>query len=589
MADEPQVIRGIDWKSTLPFTQIFKSFRVAIHPSKIILALLALLSIYVVGRILDGIWPARHSAVPMELRIYEDTRDSEQPREAFRRQRQAIRADIEAAHAQRLAVVGQPEGSLRDITRHIRQQRDEAVAAANMLVEEGPDTPAAELSRRRAVRHAHEVASARLEEARQIRGEGLFITFYQYQVAQVYTVLHGVVTLNWTGPGSVMQGLVRFFFYGPAWAITHHPVYFIIFGLLFLCIWSIFGGAISRIAAVHVARDEKISIRQALRFSTAKFLSFLSAPIIPLLIVLVVGLIVAIGGLLGNIPYIGPPIIGALFFLALAAGFIMTLVLLGLVGGFNLMYPTIAVEGSDSFDAISRSFSYLYARPWRLAFYTIIALIYGAITYLFVRFFIALLLLLTHLFAGWFIFADAQSGAPLWETMWPMSADRLSYAPLYDQLRWDGDLGAFLIAFWVYLVIGLLGAYAISFYFSANTIIYYLMRNEVDATEMDDVYLEQTEEDFGDATGTGTMPPGTVGVAPAGTTPVETTPAVPPASGVATVVPPVSTEPGTEVRPPGEPITPSQPEMPPPAPPQGSSESPEVGRSPDDREPPPAT
>ena len=37
----------------------------------------------------------------------------------------------------------------------------------------------------------------------------------------------------------------------------------------------------------------------------------------------------------------------------------------GTVGGFGLMYPTVAVEGSDSFDAISRSFSYVFARPWR--------------------------------------------------------------------------------------------------------------------------------------------------------------------------------------------------------------------------------
>ena len=39
----------------------------------------------------------------------------------------------------------------------------------------------------------------------------------------------------------------------------------------------------------------------------------------------------------------------------------------------------------------------------------------------------------------------------------------------------------------------------ISFYFSANTIIYYLMRREVDATEMDDVYVEETEDDFTEA------------------------------------------------------------------------------------------
>ena len=59
-----------------------------------------------------------------------------------------------------------------------------------------------------------------------------------------------------------------------------------------------------------------------------------------------------------------------------------------------------------------------------------------------------------------------------------------------------GSLGAFLIAFWNYLAISMLGAFAISFYFSVNTIIYYLMRREVDATELDDVYLEQPDEDF---------------------------------------------------------------------------------------------
>src|SRR5208337_932360 len=62
-----------------------------------------------------------------------------------------------------------------------------------------------------------------------------------------------------------------------------------------------------------------------------------------------------------------------------------------------------------------------------------------------------------------------------------------------------GDsLGSFLVSVWVYLVIALLGAYVVSFYFSANTIIYYLMRREVDATELDDVYLEQPDDEFAD-------------------------------------------------------------------------------------------
>src|SRR4051794_25913034 len=209
--------------------------------------------------------------------------------------------------------------------------------------------------------------------------------------------------------------------------MTHHWIFFTIFFLFFLCVWSIFGGAIARIAAVHVARDEKISIRQALRFSTGKFLSFISAPIIPLLIVGAVALVVAVGGLIVNIPAIGPIIVGALLFLALAAGFVMALVLLGLAGGFNLMYPTIAVEGSDSFDAISRSFSYLYGRPWRLGFYTAVAVAYGAITYLFARLFIYLMLGMAHHFAGMAVFTDAASGQPLWEALWPGTHERLAY------------------------------------------------------------------------------------------------------------------------------------------------------------------
>ena len=56
--------------------------------------------------------------------------------------------------------------------------------------------------------------------------------------------------------------------------------------------------SISRIAAVHVAREEKVSIRSALKFSFNKFLSFLFAPIIPLMIILVVGIVLAIGSLL---------------------------------------------------------------------------------------------------------------------------------------------------------------------------------------------------------------------------------------------------------------------------------------------------
>src|SRR5258706_5794588 len=64
MADESHVIRGINWRETFPFTQIFRAFRVAIHPTKLILALVALLALYAGGRILDTMWPVQSRAVP---------------------------------------------------------------------------------------------------------------------------------------------------------------------------------------------------------------------------------------------------------------------------------------------------------------------------------------------------------------------------------------------------------------------------------------------------------------------------------------------------------------------------------------------
>jgi hypothetical protein len=257
-----------------------------------------------------------------------------------------------------------------------------------------------------------------------------------------------------------------------------------------------------------VARDEKISIRQALRFSSGKFLSFVFAPVIPVAIVVVVGLVVSLGGLLLYVPFIGEILVGVFYFLAIAAGFVMTLVALGTAGGLNLMYPTIAVEGSDSFDAISRSFSYVYARPWRMLWYTVVAIIYGAFTFLFVRVFIWLTLAFTHKAVGFLVTRTTDGEHALWTALWPGSGVwHLPYHVDYISLSFGQKVAAFLIALWVFLVIAFLGAYLVSYYFSSSTVIYYLMRREVDATELDDVYVEQSDDDFAEpAPATSAMP-----------------------------------------------------------------------------------
>ncbi|HRK31849.1 MAG TPA: hypothetical protein PLD59_12285 [Tepidisphaeraceae bacterium] len=541
MPDNPVTVRGIDYKSVFPFTLIFRSFRVAVHPSKLILAVLAMILIYFSGSILDAIWPSR--AVPGEIAIYAASRGERNAGRLYHERVGEARREAQAEYERMLVATGKSKEQARfgDIKWTIIHNRDKDVKAARERYENvrksadealanAPEDKkseartardealaAAEQAANRAVTVAYSEASDQYKEARAARGAGLFETFVGQQVGLLNNLIAAVRDWRWIGREGVIDICVRFFTVGPVWAIRHHPIFFSLFFLAFLSIWSVFGGAIARIAAVHLAREEKISIRQALRFSTSKFLSFFSAPIIPLFIVLGLGLVVAVGGLITNIPFLGPIVVGALFFLALAAGFVMALVILGLGGGFNLMYPTIAVEGSDSFDAISRSFSYLYARPWRLAFYSAVAIVYGALCYMFIRYFLDLLLMLAHFFAGMLVFGTANNNDPLWNVIWPgpTITGRLSYSVDFFALGAGQSLGAFFIWCWVHLLAALLGGFAISFFFVASTSIYYLMRKEVDATELDDVYLEQSEEDFGETLPAASVPDATAPAPPA--------------------------------------------------------------------------
>src|SRR5579872_6047527 len=63
-----------------------------------------------------------------------------------------------------------------------------------------------------------------------------------------------------------------------------------------LVVWSIFGGAICRIAALQFARDQQIGMRRALLFSLTRFFGYLSAPLMPLVGVGILWILCVIGG-----------------------------------------------------------------------------------------------------------------------------------------------------------------------------------------------------------------------------------------------------------------------------------------------------
>ncbi len=434
-------------------------------------------------------------------------------------------------------LLSQASRTFQDELKNIDDVLDAAPDAARERIEEIEDDEDRQEAREQLSEHLalaqRAIAVRRLEfrgRVQQIRGVGIFSSFLDWQADCVSKAIAAVRYRNITGGlaqyrqtrdardfGPMTLGPTQgtqdtpvppddmgFLYYvllmwqGVAWLYSEHWVFALLLSLLTMAVVALFGGAVNRIAALHFARDERLSITQSLRFSCSKFFSFFTAPLIPLAVIVVLGLLLAVGGLFINIPVVGEILGGLLFVLPLVGGFVIAFLLVGLLAGAPLMYPTIAVEGSDSFDAISRSFSYIFNRPWRAIFYGLVALVYGVLTYLFVRLFAYLLLLVTHAFVGLGVFASAPSLHPRadkLDVLWT----RPTFDSLFGSFNWAAmsgaqQIGAFLIGVWVFLVAAVVAAYLLTFAASSTTVIYFLLRRKVDATDLDDVYVEEPED-----------------------------------------------------------------------------------------------
>lgn len=244
-------------------------------------------------------------------------------------------------------------------------------------------------------------------------------------------------------------------------------------GLTAAAIWAFFGAAICRTAAVRLAADEQVGVAAALRFACRKWISYFFAPLVPIGIALVAACVVlALGWLMQTNP--GLLLAGFLWPLVLVAGFLMALLLLLALCGWPLMWPAISAEGTDTFDALSRSFGYVLQRPLRYLFYIVVAAVVGWLGWILVRNFAAGMIWMGYWAAGWGCGNDQ------------INAIRFGS----DELSGVGQFGAGMIRFFAGCVKLLAVGYLFSYFWTASTAIYFLLRRDVDATELDEVFLD---------------------------------------------------------------------------------------------------
>ena len=257
-----------------------------------------------------------------------------------------------------------------------------------------------------------------------------------------------------------------------------------------LAVWSLFGGAIARIAAVEFARDERPSLLAAIKFAGRRFLSLFSAPLLPMCGVLFVWTLCALGGLAGRIPTVGPWIVALFWGLALLAALLLVAVVVATVAGWPLMVAGIATEGSDAFDGFSRSFSYLYGRPWRLVGLAACAVLLGLLAV-----------------AVFDTVAVGVAAAAAHTVATGMGGEHLSGLLHGAEPGYFRDLGwfnvratrgngpaAIVAGFWLTVLAMVAVGFAASYFWSAATVVYFLLRKADDGTHLDEVFMGEADE-----------------------------------------------------------------------------------------------
>lgn len=379
-------LEGVDFSTAFPTLRLFDSFRMALQPTKLLLALLMLILVYFGGRIFEFIWGPQTPDVGAVYWIFE---------EVLRRE----------------------------------------LAAFSLLVSSAAN-------------------------------------------------LHlGLGTIASDRPQGVVGALYLMIVVAPSWLWKTHPWFFVVMVIDAAVIKLVLGGAIARLATVQACLGRNASLGETARFTWSMAFWLIVAPLIPLFVAGVVWLVLAVGGgVLFNVP--GLNVVGGVVFgVMLFAGLVGACLLLFTALGAGLLPSALAVEGTDAFDAVSRIFAFLLYRPMRFFFLTAVMLVYGALTYILVG--------LVVFLAMWF----TRAAAGVWssELHQYMPAPELSEFPNgadVSELGATGKATAWLVGAWTKLLFGVSVAYATSYFFTAQTWVYLLLRKAVDESAFDECYVE---------------------------------------------------------------------------------------------------
>ena len=323
------------------------------------------------------------------------------------------------------------------------------------------------------------------------------------RVSQVVS-LHESTTLGLEGDDMTGGFAVARYFFEPLYALIDVPsehglvafAYLTWGSIGSLAIWSWVGGAISRITLLRLGRDEYVGLKEAARFATRRFPALVTSALYPLAVLIPLALA---GGLFGFVMRadLGAAAVACVWGLGLIAALVAAVALLGVWFGWPLMIATVAAEGTDSLDGLSRGFAYSFQRPVHYAFYALVSLglSIGGI-------WLATLLatLVTDLTwwsvswgAGGARIAVLRSATEATDAAWEPEAGTAESENREASGKSSAEtLARHAFAAWERVVATILSGFRFALFWALYAGIYLLLRHQVDETEFDELYLEQT-------------------------------------------------------------------------------------------------
>lgn len=247
---------------------------------------------------------------------------------------------------------------------------------------------------------------------------------------------------------------------------------FLFYSLWYIATFAIFGGAISRIAAMEFSVNDRCGLKSALGHSLRKFISYFLSPIFPMIGVTMLMLILLVFGLIN---WLGPwaaVITGIFGFLAVLVALGIGMLLVPFILGWPLMWGAISTECSDHFDALSRCYAYVTQRPFHYLLYLIVAFVGGS-----VGFFAISLLAGTSL-------AALSTGL-----LWGQGMEQ-------TEAIFTHSVAGPIWRFWYHAIERLVPAYMFGYFFAVFAGIYLLLRRDVDQAEIDEIVLDEDQPRF---------------------------------------------------------------------------------------------